>query len=69
MAGEKKWRRNLFSKVQTLHLEYRFRFQKYLYAMEGKRLASMFNLPPNQVIPNYQSVTAHSPMNTKFVHG
>ena len=71
MTGKKKRRWNIFSKIQTLHLEHRFRFQKYLSAIERERLASMINLTPNQVTPNRGSVTVHTLVKiyTKFVHG
>ncbi|XP_056402802.1 homeobox protein Nkx-2.8 [Hyla sarda] len=46
---KKKKRRVLFSKVQTLELERRFRQQRYLSAPERDQLAHILQLTPTQV--------------------
>ena len=44
-----KQRRKLFTKMQILELEHRFRYQQYLSAFEREQLAELINLSANQV--------------------
>ncbi|KAM7535089.1 hypothetical protein Aperf_G00000098173 [Anoplocephala perfoliata] len=47
--GQRRKRRVLFSQVQVLELEKRFKQQKYLTAPEREQLAQLINLSPTQV--------------------
>ena len=49
LKNNKKKRRNLFSRFQTVQLEIRFREQRYLSAVEREHLASALNLTATQV--------------------
>ena len=49
IKNNKKKRRNLFSRYQTVQLEIRFREQRYLSAVERENLASALNLTATQV--------------------
>lgn len=47
--GQRRKRRVLFSQVQVMELEKRFKQQKYLTAAEREQLAQLINLTPTQV--------------------